>query len=311
MKNILITGVAGFIGSNLASKLVELGEYNVIGIDNLSYGIKEQIPSGVDFYEYDIRDKKIYNLFKNIDYVFHLAAKNCINDCQLDPLDTVDINIYGTINVFEACKINNVKKIICAETSALYEGVDVFPTSENKIKPESIYSISKFSSKFFADAYKEYFNLNITSLRYFNVYGPKQDYRRSIPPLFSSFIIKLLKGEKPVIFGDGTKRRDFIHVDDVNDFHILCMKNEKTDNETFNLGYGINYSVNDIYDIISKELKTNIKPIYNKDLPGEAFENLSDITKAKNIGWYPKINLNDGIKSSISYIKNEILIGNL
>jgi UDP-glucose 4-epimerase len=311
MKNVLITGVAGFIGSNLADRLIKLGNYNIIGIDNLSYGVIEQVPKEVKFYKEDIRNKDIYKLFKDIDYVFHFAAKNCISDCQIDPLETIDINVYGTINVFESSRQNNVKKIIYAESSALYEGSKKFPTPESDVKPESFYSLSKYSSKIFADGYNKFFKTNSTALRYFNVYGPKQDYRRTIPPLFSSFIIKLLKNEQPIIYGNGEKRRDFIHVDDINDFHIMCMSDDRTNNEVFNLGYGKNYSVNEIYDIISKELNININPKYLNDLPGESFQNLADISKANKIGWYPKIKIEDGLKSSIDFIKKEYKKGNI
>jgi len=311
MTKVLITGVAGFIGSNLADRLIKEGNYEVVGIDNLSYGVKEQIPSGVDFFELDIRDKSIFSLFKNIDYVFHFAAKNCINDCQLDPLETVDINVKGTVNVLEAAKLSNIKKVIYAESSAIYEGTDILPTPEDKVAPESFYSISKFSTMYFATAYYKYYNLASTALRYFCVYGPRQDYRRTIPPVFSAFIIKLLKGEQPVIYGTGEKRRDFIYVDDINDFHIQCIEDERTTGNVYNLGSGNNYSVNEIYKIIADLLESDITPIYKPDLPGEAFTNLADITKAQELGWSPKIDLQTGLKSSIDFIKTELNKGNI
>lgn len=307
---ILITGVAGFIGSNLAERLIKEG-HEVIGIDNLEYGIREQIPKGVDFYKVDIRDKNLKILFKDIDYVYHLAAKNCISDCQIDPVETFDINVTGTANVFEAAKQNKVKKIIYAESSALYEGCTTYPTSEYDVKPQSFYSLSKSCTSLLADGYQRYSDLNFTALRYFCVYGPRQDYRRSIPPVFSSFIIKLLNNEQPIIYGTGDKRRDFIHVDDINDFHIKCITDDRTTGKVFNLGSGYNYSINEIYDIISNSLNSDIKPIYKKDLPGEAFENLADISEANKIGWFPKIKINDGLKTSIEYIKNEINKGNI
>jgi len=303
---VLITGVAGFIGSNLADRLVKENKYKVIGIDNLSYGVKEQIPEGVQFHKIDIRDVKIYPFFNNVDYVFHFAAKNCISDCQLDPVETADINVHGTVNVFEAARRANVKKVIYAESSALYEGSSVLPTPETEVKPQSFYSISKLATMYFAEAYSRFFNLNSTALRYFCVYGPRQDYRRTIPPLFSAFIIKLLKGEQPVIYGNGEKRRDFIHVDDINEFHIQCMQDGRTTGKVFNLGSGMNYSVNEIYNIIAKLLKSEIKPEYKQDLPGEALANLADITLAKSLGWNPKISLEEGLRSSIEFIKSEL-----
>lgn len=303
---ILITGVAGFIGSNLADRLIKEGGYKIIGIDNLSYGKIEQVPKEVDFYEIDIRNKFLNYLYKDVDYVFHFAAKNCISDCQINPRETFDINVNGTINVFESAKIMGVKKIIYAESSAVYEGSTIYPTPETELKPESFYAISKATTKFIADSYHKLHNVNSTGLRYFCVYGPRQDYRRSIPPLFSSFIIKLLKGEQPIIYGTGDKRRDFIYIDDINNFHIQCITDERTNNEIFNLGSGKNYSVNEIYKIISNLLKVNVKPEYRTDLPGEAFQNLADISKANKLGWYPKINLVRGLGNSIDFIKTEI-----
>ena len=311
MKRILITGVAGFIGSNLADKLLKTNHYHVLGIDNLSYGVKEQIPSGVDFHKLDIRDKAIYPYFENIDCVFHFAAKNCISDCQADPVETADINVHGTVNVFEAAKRAQVKKVIYAESSALYEGSSVLPTPESEVKPQSFYSVSKLATMYFAEAYARFFNLQSTALRYFCVYGPRQDYRRSIPPVFSSFIIKLLKGEQPAIFGTGEKRRDFIYVDDINDFHIQCIEDERTIGKVFNLGSGINYSINEIYKIISGLLDSKVIPLYLNDQPGEAFANLADISSAKSLGWEPKISLQEGLKKSIDFIRGELDRGNI
>lgn len=306
---VLITGVAGFIGSNLSDRLISETGYRVIGIDNLSYGIKEQIPEQVEFHELDIRSRDIYRVFDGVDYVFHFAAKNCISDCQLDPVETVDINVRGTVNVFEAAKRAGVKKVIYAESSALYEGSEKLPTPETDVKPQSFYAISKVSSMFFAEAYAKYYSVAVTALRYFCVYGPRQDYRRTIPPVFSAFIIKLLKGDQPTIYGSGEKRRDFVHVDDVNDFHIMCMRDDRTTGKVFNLGFGRNYSINEIYTIIADALRSNVKPTYKPDLPGEAFANLADITRARSLGWSPKIELREGLKTSIEFIRKEFREG--
>jgi UDP-glucose 4-epimerase len=311
MKNVLITGVAGFIGSNLANRLIKDGSYRVIGLDNLSYGVKEQIPNGVDFYKFDIRSKDIFPLFQDIEYVFHFAAKNCISDCQKDPTETADINVTGTVNVFEAARICKVKKVIYAESSALYEGSNLLPTPEWDVKPQSFYALSKASSMQFAEGFARFHGMAFTALRYFCVYGPRQDYRRTIPPVFSAFIIKLLLGHTPSIFGSGDKRRDFIHVDDINDFHVQCMNDERTTGRVFNLGSGTNYSINEIYQTIAELLKTETKPMYLNDLPGEAFANLADISEAQKLGWYPKISLKEGLQSSIEFIKNELSKGNI
>lgn len=312
MKRILITGIAGFIGSNLADRLLREREtMEIIGVDNLAYGIKEQIPEGVRFHQMDIRSWEIFPLFKGADCVFHLAAKNCIADCQNDPQETADINVRGTVNVFEAAKRAGVPKVIYAESSALYEGSRIFPTPESEVKPESFYAISKMAGMSFAKAYRKFFQLNSTALRYFCVYGPRQDYRRTIPPVMSAFVIKLLKNEPLVIYGTGEKRRDFVHVDDVNDFHLLCMRDSRTDGKTFNIGSGRNYSVQEICGILSDLMGTSRKPVYQGDLPGEAQETLADISQAKGLGWSPKIDIKTGLKGMIRFIQEEITAGRI
>lgn len=303
---VLITGVAGFIGSNLADRLIREG-FHVVGIDNLAYGVKEQIPKKVNFHKVDIRDKKIYPLFKEIDYVYHLAAKNCIADCQNDPIETSDINVTGTVNVFEACRRAEVKKVIYAESSAIYEGSKIYPTPEEDEHPESFYAQSKMAEKFFSEAYRRFYGLNYTALRYFCVYGPRQDYRRTIPPVMSAFIIKLLRKEKPVIYGSGEKRRDFVYVDDVNDFHLLCLKDQRTNGQVYNIGSGTNHSVLDIYNMVEGILKTGIKPFYKDNLPGESQVTLADVSKAVRLGWKPRTTIKEGLGKSIEYIKEKVM----
>lgn len=312
---VLITGVAGFIGSNLAARLIKENEsegkllYDVVGIDNLAYGVKEEVPAGVRFYRLDIRNRRLRGIFKGIDVVFHLAAKNCISDCQEDPVETADINVTGTVNVFDAAVSAGVRKVVYAESSALYEGSQVIPTPESEFSPQSFYSSSKAAAMLFAQAYQRYLKMKFTALRYFCVYGPVQDYRRTIPPVMSAFILKLLKGERPVIYGTGGKRRDFIYVDDVNDFHMKCVTDPRTDNKTFNLGSGFNYSVLEIYNTISELLGVRIKPIYENDLPGEAQSTLADISEARKLGWAPKTDLKTGLDAAIRYIKGELKSG--
>lgn len=305
---ILITGVAGFIGSNLAVRLLRDG-HEVVGLDNLAYGIREQIPDGVKLHVADVRAKDIAPAFEGAEVVFHLAAKNCISDCQNDPFETADINVTGTVNVFEACRQAGVRKVIYAESSSIYEGSKVLPTPEEEEHPESFYACSKMATKYFADAYARYHGIKSTALRYFCVYGPRQDYRRTIPPLFSAFIIKLLRGEAPIIYGTGEKRRDFIHVDDINDFHVQCMTDERTDGGVYNLGEGKNYSVNDIYDTVSDLLGIKIPPQRKPDLPGEAQETLADITRAKSLGWAPRMDLRSGLGTMVDFIKAEMAAG--
>ena len=144
-------------------------------------------------------------------------------------------------------------------------------------------------------------------MRYFNVYGPRQDYRRTIPPVFSAFIINLLNGKQPTIFGDGSKKRDFVYVDDVNNFHLMCIQDDRTNNEVFNIGSGKYYSINEIYNEIKHLLNSNIEPLFGENFSFEAQNNLADISKARKIGWNVKTDLKNGLKKSIDYIKENVI----
>jgi nucleoside-diphosphate-sugar epimerase len=306
MTSFLVTGVAGFIGSNLAERLVGEG-HRVVGIDNLAYGVVEQVPRGVEFHRCDIRDQTSYPLYGSIDIVFHLAAKNCIADCQIDPVETFDINVHGTAHVFEAARRAGVRKVIYAESSALYEGVTSFPSAESATRPLSFYALSKEAARAVAQGYERFSDLVATALRYFCVYGPRQDYRRTIPPVMSAFIIKLLRGERPVIYGTGAKERDFVYVDDVNEFHLMCAFDDRTNGITYNVGSGTSYSVRDVFDHVSALLGSKVEPRYEADLPGEARQTLADITLARSLGWEPRVDLTTGLNRSIDYIREHAI----
>lgn len=302
---VLVTGVAGFIGSNLAVRLLAEG-YRVVGIDDLSQGVAEQVPAGVEFHRADVRDAAIQPLFEGVDAVFHLAAKNCIPDCQLDPVAATSINVVGTAQVFESARRAGVRRVIHAESSALYEGAATLPSTEEQVAPRSIYAITKLAGSELAAAYERFHGMRMTGLRYFCVYGPRQDYRRTIPPVMSAFIIRLLRGERPTIYGTGERRRDFVYVDDVNDFHIQCLHDARTEGGTFNLGTGRDWSVREIYDHVQALLGTSVEPVFAPALPGEAERTCGDITRARALGWEPRVGLTEGLQRSIAYIREHV-----
>lgn len=302
MKKILVTGVAGFIGSNLGKKLVDSG-YSVIGVDNLSQGTRENIPAGIEFHQLDVRSKEIYPLFPGVDAVFHLAAKNCLSDCLQDPLATSDINVTGTVNVLEAARRGKVRKFVYADSSAEYEGITEFPSRVERVMPIGPYAMSKRAGALFCESYAKMFGMNVTTLRYFNVYGPAQDWRRVIPPVMSAFIMKMLRGERPAIFGTGKKSRDFIYVDDVNDFHLLAIRDVRTDGRTFNLGSGKDHSVLEVFAEIARQLGARIEPVHQEELPGDTERTLADISDALSLGWKPRVAFSEGIAKSIEYLR--------
>jgi UDP-glucose 4-epimerase len=302
LKNILVTGVAGFIGSNLAKKLLAEG-YRVVGLDNLSTGTLENVPAGVEFHQTDIRSRDLHPLFAGIDAVFHLAAKTNLPACLKEPVDASDVNVTGTAMVLEACRQAKLSKIIYADTSAEYEGVPDLPSRVDHIRPLSAYAVSKRGGALFCDVYQRFYGLDITTVRYFNVYGPAQDWRRIFPPVVSSFTTQLLSGIQPTIYGTGEKRRDFIYVDDVNDLHLTILRDDRTRGGIYNVGSGTNYSINKIFELIDAELKTGLKPKYAAELPGEAEATLADISNSLALGWRPKVSIQEGLQRSINYYR--------
>ncbi|MDE2018750.1 MAG: NAD-dependent epimerase/dehydratase family protein [Patescibacteria group bacterium] len=305
MKKILITGIAGFIGSNLADRLVAAG-YEVIGIDNLAYGLREQVPQAVQFHQIDIRSKEIYPLFEGVDAVFHLAAKNSLPDCQRDPVETLDINATGTANVFEAARRAGVKKVMYAQSSAVEEG-------DERLK--GFYAISKVADQMIDEGYKAAFGLTTIALRYFNVYGPRQDYRRNPPPIMTKFALQLLKGERPRLFEDDDRNaRDFIFVDDLNDFHLQCLQDDRVDNRMFRLGSGKSTSVKEVFACLKKVSGSPLEPIIERRPDNSDFQKavtLADISAAQALGWSPKTNLEDGLRKLVDYLRNEKEKGNI
>ncbi|MEK7509198.1 MAG: NAD-dependent epimerase/dehydratase family protein [Patescibacteria group bacterium] len=301
-KKILVTGVAGFIGSNLAKRLVEAG-YDVVGLDNFSQGIPEHVPSGMRFKQADIRSRDIAPLFRGIDVVFHLAAKNSLRDCQEDPVGTMEMNVVGTANVFDVSLKAGVKKVIYAQSSVVEEGEE---------RRKGFYAISKITDELLAGGFQT-MGLTTVGLRYFNVYGPGQDYRRSSPPIMSRFISTLLKGEQPVLFeGDENNKRDFIHVDDINDFHLLCVEDERVDNRVFRLGTGKNFSMVEVLDTVQKVLGTHTESSHKPRPPHDPpVQTLADISETTALGWQPTIGLEEGVRSMVPYIKAEIERGAL
>ena len=317
---ILVTGGAGFVGTNFINDLLNRGHNPkcIAVIDNMEHGtyihkVHDQIEN---FHKVDIRNQYVENIIQEFspDYVYHFAGLVSIYDCHEDPYEAVDNNILGSINVMNGCVKADVKRIIFSETSAVYENCEMPKEgfNEKQSDPTTIYSTTKACLALLAESYQRTKGLNYTALRYFNVAGPLQDYNRTIPPVFAGFILRIKGNHNPIVFGDYMKARDYIDVSDVNAFHILCMENEDTANQTFNLGTGKMTNLMDLKNMIGDIMGVD-EPVFDHYDPiaGEALNIRGDISKAKSVGWEPKKDIRDTIKETIVYLEEEIRQGTI
>jgi len=299
-KKILVTGGAGFIGSHLVDALIEKG-HKVVVVDNLSTGKKENINKKAKFYKIDICSPKIGEIFKKEkpEICFHFAAQINVRKSIEDPIKDAKINILGSLNVLENCKKYKTEKIVFASSAGVYGEAKIFPTPETHPgNPDSPYRITKLTVENYLKFYKENSGLKFVSLRFSNVYGPRQDPKGEAG-VVAIFIEKLLRGERPTIFGDGNQTRDFIFVEDAVSASLKAME-YKGEKEIFNIGTGIETSINELYKIISELLKTKIKPKYAPPKPGDLRRSCLNISLAKReLKWEPKFDLNKGLKKTI------------
>jgi UDP-glucose 4-epimerase len=301
--NILVTGGAGFIGSNLVDRLITEG-HKVAVIDNLSTGKKENINSKAKFYNMDICDKAIREIFKNekIDVVYHNAAQISVQKSINDPIFDGEVNILGTINVLEACKEANVKKIIYSSTAAVYGEPKYLGIDENHpINPISFYGISKYTPEQYIKMYNKLYGIDYTILRYSNVYGIRQDPKGE-GGVVAIFMDKLFKGESPIIFGDGTATRDFIYVEDIVEANIKAL--HKGSKEVFNIGTGKATSICDLFYLMKEIMNSDVEVEYSEERNGDIKHSYFCINKVKDkLGWIPKYTLEEGLCKTIKYYR--------
>ena len=291
----LVTGGAGFIGSHIVDKLLSLG-HQVVVIDNESSDGHDEYywNSKAINYKFDIRDyDAIWAAFVGVNNVYHLAAKASVQASIDDPLTTMSTQVMGTANVLEAARHHGVEKFIYSSTSACYGNNNPIPNNETmREDPLNAYAIGKLSGEQLVKAYHGLYGMKTVAFRYTNVYGERARHVGTYAPAVSKFLKMRAEGDALTIFGDGKQRRDFIHVSDVVNANAV-ISFEELDNwgEVYNIGYGQNWSIQEIADAICKE------QIHLSGRPGEMKETLADIGKAKaELTWKPKVNILDWIK---------------
>ncbi len=318
---ILITGAAGFIGSNLLEFFLSKGVY-VRGLDNFSTGFKKNIENSVseaskidrnikfNFIEGDIRDyADCLKSTKDIDIVLHEAALGSVQRSIEKPLDSNENNINGTLNILKASLENKVKRFIYASSSSVYGDSKILPKSEElDPNPKSIYAVSKLTSEYYCRLFYDLYGLRTTTLRYFNVFGKRQNPNSRYSAVIPKFISNIIKDKTPVIHGDGRQSRDFTYIDNVLYANYLAVmsKNNNIYGNYYNAACNRNINLNEIILIISKYLNKKVEPIYEEERKGDIKHSLASIKKIKkDLLYNPIVYFDEGLAKLIKwYIKN-------
>ncbi|MCM8826343.1 MAG: SDR family oxidoreductase [Candidatus Omnitrophica bacterium] len=309
---LLVTGGAGFIGSHIVERLLKDGHYVVI-LDNFSSGKEENLSQAVgersESYRLirgDIRDYNVcLDACKDVEVVFHQAALRSVPKSMNNPYEYNEVNINGTLNMLKASKERGVKRFVFASSSSIYGETNKFP-EEEKDYPLLIspYALTKLAGEYYCRIFSENFGLETVSLRYFNVYGPRQSLDDEYAVVIPKFINCMLKDESPPIHGTGEQSRDFTYIDNVVEANILSSRVEGVKGEVFNIANGLNHSILELVDILNSIMNKNIKPIFTPPRPGDVFKTLADISKAKRLlGYYPKVDFSEGLKRTVEWFK--------
>jgi UDP-glucose 4-epimerase len=308
MGNCLVTGGAGFIGSNLCLRLLEEG-HRVRVLDNLATGKRENVSefvANVEFIQGDVRDPDTVRLaMKNIETVFHLAAIPSVPRSVEDPRTSTDVNIMGTLTVLEEAVNAGVAKVVYASSSSIYGESEVLPKVETMSpKPISPYAANKIAGEHLLSAFYHCYHLQTISLRYFNVFGPKQDPHSQYAAVIPAFITAMLHGKQPVIYGDGKQTRDFTFVENVVLANIAASKTKTTNGASVNIAAGARYSLLDLVNTINEILGTKITPIHEPARPGDVKHSQADISAAaKLIKYQPAVDFKTGLQRTVEYYK--------
>ncbi|GCC11294.1 UDP-glucose 4-epimerase [archaeon] len=308
---VLITGGAGFIGSNLAGSLLEQG-YGVLAYDNLLTGKRENLleyesNENFTFVEGDILDfKKLSEKIADAKYVLHQAALPSVARSVKDPRTTNRVNIEGTLNVLTAAKDGGVKRVVLASSSSVYGDTPELPKREDMpYNPLSPYAVTKVTKELYSGVFSQLYEFPVACLRYFNVYGPKQDPKSEYAAVIPKFITSALNDEPLTIEGDGLQTRDFTYIEDVVQANIKAMKGHAAGN--FNIAYGENISIKGLAEKIVTLISSSSEIVHKAPRPGDVRDSLADITEAqRELGYNPEYNLNMGLEKTIEWFRNRI-----
>ncbi len=306
---VLVTGGCGFIGSHIVDRLVELGA-DVYIVDNLESGKLDNISqhSGkVRFFEKDIKDDNfISQILKEVDYLCHQAALRSVPKSVDQPLEYHEVNVTATLKLFLKAKEFGIKRVVFASSSSVYGDRVDFPEKETDFPmPVSPYACTKLLIENYAYMFKKLYNFDIVSLRYFNVFGPRQSLENEYAVVVPKFINSILNNQKPPIYGDGNQERDFTYVQNVVDANIAALTKENIGGEVFNVALGVPYSVNQLFNFLKEIVSSDITPTYLPKRQGDVYKTCADITKLKDIlGVVPRVDFKSGLQKTVDWFIN-------
>jgi nucleoside-diphosphate-sugar epimerase len=309
----VVTGGGGFIGSHIVENLVRQRNTVVKVIDDFSTGKRENVEAfknDVEIIEADIADtKNLAQFLKGADYVIHQAAIPSVPKSILDPLKSHNANVNGTLNLLLACRDAGVKRVVYASSSSLYGDSPTLPKREGMMpNPLSPYGAQKLFAEMYCEVFTKAYGLETVSLRYFNVFGPRQDSTSQYSGVLALFIPAVLQGRRPTIYGDGLQSRDFTYVQNVVEANLLACKLPGVGGQVFNVACGDRITVNSMLHQINKIVGVDISPVYAEPRSGDIKHSQADITRAReHLGYEPKVSFEEGLRATVEWYRKNLV----
>jgi UDP-N-acetylglucosamine 4-epimerase len=311
----LVTGGAGFIGSNIVEYLLKYGAKKVVVLDNLSTGFRENIEpflsnKNFEFFEGDIRNiDDCRHAVNGIDYVTHQAALGSVPRSIENPIATNDVNVTGFLNMLVAARDAKVKKFVFASSSSVYGDSKELPKVENNIgNPLSPYAVTKYLNELYANVFAKTYEMPIIGLRYFNIFGPKQNPKGAYAAAIPLFMDALIHGNSPFINGDGEQSRDFTFIENAVQANIKAMLTNNIDaiGQIYNIACGGRITINDLFNILKKHTNSNIMPTYREERSGDIRDSLANISKAQQkLEYNPEYGIDEGLKVTLDWFEQK------
>jgi UDP-glucose 4-epimerase len=307
MMKVLVTGGAGFIGSHIVDRLVEEG-HNVVVVDDLSTGKRKNVNRAANLYKLDVQSGRLERVFRNErpNVVLHLAAQVSVRRSVDDPVFDAQVNVLGTMNVLHQAVHHGTRKVVFSSSGgAIYGEQDTYPAPESHVtNPISPYGISKLCGEHYLSYFQRISGIQTVSLRYGNVYGPRQDPEGEAG-VVAIFIQKMLNNEQPIINGNGRQTRDFVYVDDIVEANLAAMGQESQG--TYNVGTGTETSVNELFRMLAGITGTSSKEVHGPAKSGEQMRSVVDPSKIKQeLNWDPKVDLAEGLKRTVDFFRGKL-----